>query len=64
MIAMKRGSIVNIASIHAEMTYPGFFPYAAAKSGLVGLTRSLALDMGKHGSASMRCRRAIRRPSW
>jgi NAD(P)-dependent dehydrogenase (short-subunit alcohol dehydrogenase family) len=49
MIAMTRGSIVNIASIHAEMTYPGFFPYAAAKSGLVGLTRSLALDMGKHG---------------
>jgi NAD(P)-dependent dehydrogenase (short-subunit alcohol dehydrogenase family) len=48
MIAMRRGSIVNIASIHAEMTYPGFFPYAAAKSGLVGLTRSLALDMGKH----------------
>lgn len=48
MIAMQRGSIVNIASIHAEMTYPGFFPYAAAKSGLVGLTRSLALDMGKH----------------
>ncbi|MCA3562115.1 MAG: glucose 1-dehydrogenase [Aestuariivirga sp.] len=48
MIAARRGSIVNIASIHADMTYPGFFPYAAAKSGLVGLTRSLALDMGKH----------------
>jgi NAD(P)-dependent dehydrogenase (short-subunit alcohol dehydrogenase family) len=48
MIALRQGSIVNIASIHAEMTYPGFFPYAAAKSGLVGLTRSLALDMGKH----------------
>ena len=39
---------MNIASIHADMTYPGFFPYAAAKSGLVGLTRSMALDMGKH----------------
>jgi NAD(P)-dependent dehydrogenase (short-subunit alcohol dehydrogenase family) len=25
------------------------FPYAAAKSGLVGLTRSLALDVGRHG---------------
>jgi NAD(P)-dependent dehydrogenase (short-subunit alcohol dehydrogenase family) len=45
--AMKRkgrGSIVNIASIHANLTIAGMFPYAAAKSGLVGLTRSLALD--------------------
>ena len=48
MIAAKHGSIVNIASIHADITYPGMFPYAAAKSGLVGLTRSLALEMGPH----------------
>jgi NAD(P)-dependent dehydrogenase (short-subunit alcohol dehydrogenase family) len=48
MIAARRGAIVNIASVHADMTYPGFFPYAAAKSGLVGMTRSLALDMGPH----------------
>lgn len=48
MIEARKGSIVNIASVHATMTYPGFFPYAAAKSGLVGLTRSLALDMGRH----------------
>ena len=48
MIAARRGSIVNIASLHADMTYPGMFPYAAAKSGLVGLTRSLALEMGPH----------------
>ena len=48
MIAAGRGSIVNIASLHSEMTYPGMFPYSAAKSGLVGLTRSLALEMGKH----------------
>jgi NAD(P)-dependent dehydrogenase (short-subunit alcohol dehydrogenase family) len=40
------GSIVNIASLHAFMTTYGMFPYAAAKSGLVGLTRSLALDFG------------------
>jgi NAD(P)-dependent dehydrogenase (short-subunit alcohol dehydrogenase family) len=48
MIAARKGSIVNVASVHATMTYPGFFPYAAAKAGLVGMTRSLALDMGKH----------------
>jgi NAD(P)-dependent dehydrogenase (short-subunit alcohol dehydrogenase family) len=46
MLAAQRGSIVNIASIHADLTYPGMFPYAAAKSGLVGMTRSLALEMG------------------
>jgi NAD(P)-dependent dehydrogenase (short-subunit alcohol dehydrogenase family) len=49
MIATGRGSIVNVASLHARMTTAGMFPYAAAKSGLVGLTRSLALDVGRHG---------------
>ena len=44
-----KGSIVNIASIHAHMSYPQYFPYAAAKSGLLGLTRNLALDEGKYG---------------
>jgi NAD(P)-dependent dehydrogenase (short-subunit alcohol dehydrogenase family) len=44
-----RGSIVNIASIHATLTIAGMFPYAAAKSGLVGLTRSLALDYAPLG---------------
>lgn len=43
------GAIVNITSIHATLTYEGYFPYAAAKSGLEGLTRSLALEVGKFG---------------
>jgi NAD(P)-dependent dehydrogenase (short-subunit alcohol dehydrogenase family) len=47
MRRQRRGSIVNIASIHAQLTMPGMFPYAAAKSGLVGLTRSLALDCAR-----------------
>jgi NAD(P)-dependent dehydrogenase (short-subunit alcohol dehydrogenase family) len=41
------GVIVNMASVHATMTTYGMFPYAAAKSGLVGMTRSLALDWGR-----------------
>jgi NAD(P)-dependent dehydrogenase (short-subunit alcohol dehydrogenase family) len=49
MKLVGRGSIVNISSLHAFVTLEGFFPYAAAKSGLLGLTRSLALDYGRYG---------------
>jgi NAD(P)-dependent dehydrogenase (short-subunit alcohol dehydrogenase family) len=49
MKARRSGSIVNIASIHATLTMAGMFPYAAAKAGLVGLTRSLALDYAPFG---------------
>ena len=45
----KYGSIVNISSIHGRMTRPNFFPYSAAKGGIVGLSRNLALDEGKYG---------------
>src|SRR6266508_1007031 len=44
MKVARAGSIINIASVHARITAPGHFPYAAAKSALVGLTRNLALD--------------------
>ena len=45
----RRGAIVNISSIQASLTIEGFFPYAAAKAGLEGLTRSLALDYAPAG---------------
>jgi NAD(P)-dependent dehydrogenase (short-subunit alcohol dehydrogenase family) len=49
MIAAGGGAIVNVTSIHAGLTVPGMFPYAAAKAGLEGMTRSLALDFGGRG---------------
>ncbi len=49
MIGRRAGAIVNIASLHSELTAKGMFPYAAAKSGLVGLTRSMALEVSEHG---------------
>ncbi len=43
------GSIVNISSVHAECTIPGHGLYAAAKSGVEGLTRGLAVHYGPQG---------------
>lgn len=40
------GSIVNIASIAGLLAMPGMPPYAAAKAGVISLTRSLALELG------------------
>jgi len=40
--------IVNIASTEGLGATPGDTPYVAAKSGVVGLTRGLAVDLGKH----------------
>jgi len=48
MKAGKAGSIINIASVHARITAPQHFPYAAAKSALVGLSRNLALDYASY----------------
>ncbi|MFZ5672906.1 MAG: SDR family oxidoreductase [Pseudomonadota bacterium] len=49
MLAQKRGAIVNIASTHAFSIIPGYFPYPVAKHGVVGLTRSLAIDYAPKG---------------
>ncbi len=35
--------------MHGFVSLPGFFPYGAAKAGLVGLTRNMALDYGPSG---------------
>lgn len=49
MFTAAAGSIVSISSIHAKMTMSGMFPYAAAKAGQLGFTRSLALDVAGRG---------------
>ncbi|WP_292228558.1 SDR family NAD(P)-dependent oxidoreductase [Brevundimonas sp.] len=38
------GSVVNIASIHARQTSPDVAPYAAAKAGLLSLTRTASIE--------------------
>lgn len=49
MIKQARGgAIVSIASTAAFVGLPGRGPYTAAKAGLVGLTRSLAVEAAPH----------------
>jgi pteridine reductase len=43
-----RGAIVNIVDIHAERPLKDYVVYSAAKAGLAGLTRSLALELAPH----------------
>ncbi|MBI5790919.1 MAG: pteridine reductase [Rhodocyclales bacterium] len=40
------GCIVNITDIHAERPLKGYPLYCAAKAGLLGLSRALALELG------------------
>lgn len=42
----EHGSVVNIGSIGGKRPYPNRSPYAASKMGLVGLTRTLASELG------------------
>jgi gluconate 5-dehydrogenase len=48
MIARRRGKIINVASIMAELARPTIVPYAAAKGGLKMLTRALAVELAPH----------------
>jgi len=43
------GKIVNIGSVTGKQPLPNRSPYAAAKLGVVGLTRTLAHEVGGHG---------------
>lgn len=47
--ASRAGRIINVASVMAEGTDYGLAAYCASKAGVAGLTRTLALELGKSG---------------
>jgi NAD(P)-dependent dehydrogenase (short-subunit alcohol dehydrogenase family) len=57
-----RGSVVNISSIHAKLTKPDFICYATSKAALVGLTKSMAVELGSKVRINAICPAAVSTP--
>jgi NAD(P)-dependent dehydrogenase (short-subunit alcohol dehydrogenase family) len=49
MIARQAGAIVNVSTVEAFRGIPGHAVYSAFKAGVVAFTRSLAVEVGRHG---------------
>lgn len=49
MVKQQSGSIINISSVHAKACIPGCAAYDAAKWGMIGLTKSLAIEFASKG---------------
>jgi len=49
MIAQRWGRIINISSVNGQQGAFGQANYAAAKAGMHGFTKSLALEVARHG---------------
>ena len=43
------GAVISLASIEGIRAAPGFAAYAAAKAGVISLTKTLALELAPHG---------------
>jgi len=49
MIKQGAGKIINTASVSARLGHPGNLAYAAAKHGVVGMTKVMAVEWAKYG---------------
>ncbi len=49
MKAKRHGKIVNFCSITLNGRWDGYVPYVASKGAMLGLTKSLARELGPHG---------------
>ncbi len=49
MMARRAGSIINLSSMAGKTSWPASAEYSASKSGVIGLTRSVAMELAPYG---------------
>jgi NAD(P)-dependent dehydrogenase (short-subunit alcohol dehydrogenase family) len=52
LMAQRSGSIVNISSMAGKTSWPASAEYSASKSGVIGLTRSVAMELAPYGATA------------
>ena len=61
----RRGSLIAVSSMTGKRPLWGRTPYAAAKMGVIGLVRTLALELGPYGiRVNSVCPGAVEAPGW
>jgi NAD(P)-dependent dehydrogenase (short-subunit alcohol dehydrogenase family) len=46
LLLERGGAVVNVSSVMAWYTAPGYVAYTAAKAGVIGMTRAMAVELG------------------
>jgi 3alpha(or 20beta)-hydroxysteroid dehydrogenase len=49
LLIETRGAIVNVSSTQGLEGFPGLVAYAASKFAVVGMTKTVALELARHG---------------
>jgi len=49
MMKQRSGSIINVSSMAGKTSWPASAEYSASKSGVIGLTRSVAMELAPYG---------------
>jgi NAD(P)-dependent dehydrogenase (short-subunit alcohol dehydrogenase family) len=52
MMDQRSGSIINISSMAGKTSWPASAEYSASKSGVIGLTRSVAMELAPYGATA------------
>jgi NAD(P)-dependent dehydrogenase (short-subunit alcohol dehydrogenase family) len=52
MMEQRSGSIINISSMAGKTSWPSTAEYSASKTGVIGLTRSVAMELAPYGATA------------